>query len=92
MARASWLPFSVESTVYVAASHEGRGIGTALYTALLADLRARGMHMVVGGIALPNDGSVKLHEKFGFKKVAHFEHAGTKFDRWIDVGYWQLFL
>jgi L-amino acid N-acyltransferase YncA len=84
--------FSVETTVYLATSHQGRGIGAALYRALLDDLRARDVHSVVGGIALPNPASVALHEKLGFTKVAHFAEVGRKFDRWVDVGYWQLFL
>ena len=46
----------------------------------------------MGGIALPNEASVGLHEKLGFKKVAHFNEVGFKFDQWIDVGYWQLIL
>jgi L-amino acid N-acyltransferase YncA len=84
--------FSVESTVYVAASHQRRGIATALYGALLAELKERGFHSVVGGIALPNPASIALHEKLGFKKIAQFVEVGRKFDRWIDVGYWQLIL
>ena len=67
-------------------------MGTALYARLLAELRERGFHAVLGGIALPNESSVALHEKFGFRKVAHFEQTGFKFDRWIDVGYWELLL
>ena len=82
--------FSVESTVYVDENHAGQGLGTLLYAALLARLRAAGLHLVVGGIALPNDASVALHEKMGFKKVAHFSEVGFKFGRWIDVGYWEL--
>jgi phosphinothricin acetyltransferase len=42
--------------------------------------------------ALPNDASVRLQEKFGFRKVAHFQQIGFKFGRWIGVGYWQLIL
>jgi phosphinothricin acetyltransferase len=84
--------FSVETTVYVAASHQGRGIGAALYGALLDELRARDVHSAVGGIALPNPASVALHEKLGFRKVAHFTEVGRKLDRWVDVGYWQLIL
>jgi phosphinothricin acetyltransferase len=45
---------------------------------------------VIGGIALPNEGSVSLHEHLSFRKVAHFTEVGMKFGRWIDVGYWQL--
>jgi L-amino acid N-acyltransferase YncA len=43
----------------------------------------------MAGIALPNESSVALHEKFGLSKVAHFKEVGFKFNRWIDVGYWQ---
>ena len=81
---------SVESTVYVDAARVGQGVGRALYAALLDELRRRGLHLVIGGIALPNEGSVGLHERLGFRKVAHFAEVGMKFGRWIDVGYWQL--
>ncbi len=84
--------FSVEVTVYTAPGQAGRGIGSRLYEALLPLLEARAIHAAMGGIALPNDASVALHEKFGFRKVAHFREPGIKFGRWIDVGYWQLLL
>jgi phosphinothricin acetyltransferase len=84
--------FAAESTVYVADGHARRGIGRALYTALLSDLRARGVHCVIGGIAQPNPASVALHEALGFSKVAHFREVGWKFGRWIDVGYWEVVL
>ena len=84
--------FSSEVTVYLAPEQGRRGIGSALYAELLSALRAGGLHATIGGIALPNDASVALHEKFGFKKVAHFEQTGFKFNRWIDVGYWELIL
>ena len=48
------------------------------------------MHGVIGGIALPNMPSQKLHESLAFKKVAHFEQVGWKFGKWIDVGDWEL--
>jgi L-amino acid N-acyltransferase YncA len=83
---------SVESTVYVRADSIGRHIGSQLYRALLDELRQRKFHTVIGGIALPNDASVALHEKLEFKKVAQFREVGNKFDRWTDVGYWQLLL
>ena len=83
---------SVESTVCVRADSIGRHIGSQLYRALLDELRQRKFHTVIGGIALPNDASVALHEKLEFKKVAQFREVGNKFDRWTDVGYWQLLL
>jgi L-amino acid N-acyltransferase YncA len=81
--------FSVEITVYLAPAHAGRGIGSQLYSELFPILQARRIHAVIGGIALPNEASVALHEKFGLRKVAQFEEVGFKFNRWIDVGYWQ---
>lgn len=81
--------YSVETTVYIDKANLHKGIGTQLYLKLLAELRARGYHRAIGGIALPNEGSIALHEKLGFSKVAHFSEVGNKFDRWIDVGYWE---
>jgi phosphinothricin acetyltransferase len=82
--------YSAETSVYVAPGQGGKGIGSALYKTLLEELRAREIHMVIGGIAQPNPASVALHERLGFEKVAHFKQVGRKFDRWIDMGYWEL--
>jgi len=81
--------YSVETSVYLAARHAGKGAGTALYTVLLEQLRAAGCHLAIGGIAQPNAASVALHEKMGYRKVAHFGEVGFKFGRWVDVGYWE---
>jgi L-amino acid N-acyltransferase YncA len=82
--------YSVESAVYLAPAALGVGYGSLLYDSLLADLRQYKIHAVIGGIALPNVASIRLHEKFGFRKVAYFKEVGYKFGRWVDVGYWQL--
>lgn len=84
--------FAAEVTIYLHPGHTRQGIGTVLYDELFRLLKGRSVHTVIGGIALPNDGSVALHEKFGFQKAAHYREVGFKFDRWIDVGYWQRFL
>ncbi len=83
---------SVESTVYVAPDQGKQGIGRLLYLRLLSDLRARGAHIVLAGIALPNQASISLHQKLGFVQVAQLREVGRKFDRWVDVGYWELML
>lgn len=83
--------YSVESTIYLASDHLGQGTGSRLYGELLGQLRARDdIHVIIGGISLPNEASVRLHERMGMHKVAHFEAVGFKFGTWIDVGYWQL--
>jgi phosphinothricin acetyltransferase len=81
--------FSVETSVYLDPAVHGRGLASALYDSLLELLRAAGIHTVIGGIAQPNPASVRLHERFGFEQVALFRQVGRKFDRWVDVGYWQ---
>jgi L-amino acid N-acyltransferase YncA len=81
--------FSVEIAVYVDANHQRTGVASRLYEQLFPILQARGIRAVMAGISLPNESSVALHEKFGLLKVAHFKEVGFKFDRWIDVGYWQ---
>ena len=84
--------FSVEATVYLDKDATRRGLGTKLYSAVIDAYRNTKIHAIIGGVSLPNAGSVALHEKLGFKKVAHFTEVGWKFDQWIDVGYWELIL
>lgn len=83
---------TLESTVYLHPNCGARGIGSKLYDALFASLRERSVHVVIGVIALPNQASIRLHERFGMQKAAHFSEVGFKFDRWVDVGYWQVIL
>lgn len=83
---------SVESTVYLKQDAIGKGMGSKLYAELLQRLKEMKIHATLGGIALPNDSSIALHKKFGFEKVAHFKEVGHKFDRWVDVGYWELMI
>lgn len=83
---------AVETSVYLAPAAAAQGLGSLLYTALLDRLRRGGLHVAIGGIALPNPASIALHEKHGFEKVAHFREVGFKFGQWRDVGYWQLAL
>lgn len=84
--------YTVESTVYLDPAATRRGLGTQLYQTLLAQVSQLGLHSIIGGITLPNAASVALHERCGFRKIGHFEQVGWKFNRWLDVGYWELIL
>jgi phosphinothricin acetyltransferase len=81
---------ATESTIYLRHGHEGKGLGGPLYAELVRRTFARGYRHLVGAIALPNDPSVRLHERLAFVKAGHLFRIGRKFDRWIDVGNWQL--
>jgi phosphinothricin acetyltransferase len=82
--------WTAETTVYVHPGHHGHGVGTGLYRALISVLAAQGYRTLLGGITVPNPASVRLHEALGFRQVARLEQVGWKFDRWHDVGYWEL--
>lgn len=81
-----------EVTVYLADGADGRGLGRLLYDDLLARLRADGMRTALAVIATPNPASIGLHQSFGFTQAGLLREVGHKFDRWIDVGLWQLML
>lgn len=83
---------TVESSIYMSPDYTSKGIGYHLYLNLIDQLRNSGIHSIIAGISLPNVTSVRLHEKVGFHKVAHFREVGHKFEKWIDVGYWELIM
>jgi len=83
---------SVELSIYISKDNLGKGIGKKLYETLLAELRKIDVHAVIGGMSLPNEQCEKLHESLGFKKIAEFKEVGYKFQKWIDVGYWELIM
>lgn len=82
--------WSAEVSVYVAAAHQGAGVGRALYEALFEALRARRFRTACAGITLPNEASVALHERLGFVPVGVYRGIGWKAGAWHDVGWWQL--
>jgi phosphinothricin acetyltransferase len=77
---------SVETSIYLAPDSIGSGVGTRLFGALLELLTAdERLHRAYGGIALPNDASIALHEKFGFRLAGTYHEVGYKFDKYWDV-------
>ena len=76
---------SVEMTIYCAPDATRRGIGAAMYRVLFDALKNEDVNRLLAGITLPNDASVKLHRRFGFKEVGVFTECGRKFDRYWDV-------
>jgi len=84
--------WTAEVTVYVSPHHQRSGVGSALYERLVPTLEAQGFHTLIGVIALPNPGSVALHERFGFANAGVTERVGWKHGRWWAVGNWQRLL
>lgn len=80
---------TTEIGLYLADDQRGKGIGTALYAALLDELPRKGFRSAIAGIALPNDASLALHRRFGFVSVGIVRDAGWKLERWHDVEFLQ---
>ncbi|WP_415135538.1 GNAT family N-acetyltransferase [Microbacterium sp.] len=92
-----WRAFSgfrrtVENSVYVRDGEHGRGIGTALMTALISRAREAGLHVIVAAIESGNTGSIALHERLGFTETGRLPQVGEKFGRWLDLSLLQLVL
>ncbi|MDR0836019.1 MAG: GNAT family N-acetyltransferase [Tannerella sp.] len=81
---------TVESTVYIDKNHHQRGIGKALMIRLIEELKKTDIHAIIACITIPNEKSISLHEKLGFKQVSEFKEVGFKFGKWLDVGDWEL--
>ncbi|KQY80890.1 arsinothricin resistance N-acetyltransferase ArsN1 family B [Pelomonas sp. Root1444] len=84
--------WSVDTTVYVRDDMRGQGVGRSLYARLLPLLAELGYCQAFAGVALPNAGSVGLHEALGFEAIGTYRNVGFKHGAWRDVGWWQLSL
>lgn len=75
---------SAEVTIYTAPEQTPKGTGTLLYQHLIAE--AQGVfHRLYAVIALPNEGSIGLHEKLGFKTVGELSDVGYKFGQYYST-------
>jgi len=83
---------SAEVSIYLKDGNQGKGWGQELLDRLLEEVRKTRLHVLIAGITLPNEKSVKLFEKNGFQKTGCFNEVGFKDSRWLDVGYWERIL
>lgn len=84
--------WAVDVTVYIAEEARRCGLGQQLYEKLLPILACQGYSSAYAGIAQPNVGSVRLHERMGFQHIGTFPQVGYKLGKWHDVGYWRCHL
>lgn len=84
--------YSVEHSIYIHKDHRGKGLGKVLLNALIDAARERDVHTLIGAIDAANGGSIALHEKNGFTHTGMIKQAAWKFDRWLDLAFYQLIL
>ena len=83
---------TLEDTIYVHHDFHRQGIGSRILTELIELARHKGLRSLLANISADQEPSIKLHEKFGFEKVAHIRQVGWKFNKWLDAVYFQLLL
>jgi len=81
---------TLETSIYVHKNHHNKGIGKILYKELINLGKAQAIHVLIGGMAIPNPQSQKLHKGIGFERVGLFKEVGYKFKKFIYVEFWQL--
>jgi len=80
---------SVETTIYLTPEETGQGTGALLYAALFEALAAEDVHRAYAGITIPNEASVALHRKLGFRNVGIYREVGRKFGRYWNVQWFE---
>ena len=84
--------YSVEHSLYVHKEHRGKGVGSIVLKELIEHAEQQNYHCMIGGIDAQNAASIALHKKFGFVFCGRINHAGFKFNRWLDLEFYQLIL
>lgn len=84
--------FTAEDSLYVRDGERGRGYGSLILAALVAEARRLGYHALIAKVVDENQASLAVHAKHGFTPVGTLRQVGYKFDRWLDVTLLQLIL
>jgi len=84
--------YDVDVSVYILSEYHGSGVGQKLYTCLLEILKELGYYNAYAIITIPNEKSIKFHEKFGFKLVGMHYKTGYKLGKWYDVAWLEKFV
>jgi len=84
--------YTIEHSIYVHRDYQGQGLGRTLLQTLITTAIDDGFHTMIGGIDGANMASIRLHQSLGFSKCGEIREAGFKFDRWLDLHFYQRFL
>ena len=74
-----------ESTVYVAETQRGKGIGRALLEALIEESEANGIWTLQASIFPENTASIELHRRCGFREIGRRERIAQHNGVWRDT-------
>lgn len=83
---------TVEISIYLSSKFRGKGIGGALMKEIIDRAKKLNYHSIIAKITEGNEGSIRLHEKFGFEYCGRLKEVGFKFGQWQNSLYYQLLL
>lgn len=83
---------TVEYSVYIHRKHRRKGVAYQLVSTLIEIAKKQGYRSMIGGLDAGNNASNEFHKSLGFTKVAHFKSVARKFDKWLDLIFYQLLL
>jgi phosphinothricin acetyltransferase len=81
--------FTAQNSVFVHQDHRSRGVGNLILARLVEMATDNGFHSIMAGISQDNPGSERLHRSHGFTLVGTEREVGYKFERWLDVSWYQ---
>ena len=84
--------FTAELAIYVDQQHHGKGVATQLMTTLIERAKSQGLHTIIAAIDEQNQASIELHKKFGFIHTGTLKEVGFKFEKWLNLCFYQLML
>lgn len=83
---------TAEVTIYLKPDYLGKGIGKEVLESLETIAKNNDISILIGIITGENNLSIRLFEKCGYEKCAHFKEVGEKFNKVLDVVAYQKIL
>lgn len=80
---------SVETTLYIHPDFQRKGVGLRLYGSLFDALKDEDVHRAYAGITVPNEPSIVLHERAGFRHIGTYSEVGFKLGQYHDVAWYE---
>lgn len=84
--------YTVEHSIYVHQDFRKQGLGKKLLQDVIDTAQAQDYHVVIGALDQANSGSIALHEQMGFTHCGTINQAAFKFNRWLNLVFYQKIL
>ena len=76
---------TAEIGVYLKPEFIGKGLGSSVVAFLEKIASSKKIRVILASISAENTASIKLFQRMGYEKCAHYKEVGEKFGRFLDV-------